>query len=85
MLPRQGRLEMKSKMRQVAMGDNLLSGNELVRVEIQIFLQALDSYPERFARNPGITFAEYCGGLVQTTTVQTTAVQASKGDPGRHL
>jgi len=68
---------MKSKMRQVAMGNSLLSGNAQVRVEIRIFLQALNSYPERFARNPDITFAEYCGGLVQSTV--------RRGDPRRRL
>jgi hypothetical protein len=31
---------------------------------MQIFLHALNSYPERFARDPRISFEEYCGGLV---------------------
>jgi len=67
----QGRLEMKSKVGQASMGDNPLSGNEQVRIEIQIFLQALNSYPKRFARNPGITFEEYCGVLVQTAKIDS--------------
>jgi hypothetical protein len=67
----QGRLEMKSKAGQVSMGDNPLSGNEQVCMEIQIFLQALDSYPKRFARNPGITFEEYCSVLVQTAKIDS--------------
>jgi len=36
-----------------------VSGNEQVRVEIQTFLAALTSYPDRFAVNPGITFEEH--------------------------
>ena len=63
--------EMNSKMRVQAghnrTGENHLSGNEQVRIEIQRFLQALRSYPERFARNPRLTFEEYCSGLAQTT------------------
>ena len=57
---------MKSKMHPVREGDNPVQSNEQVRIEIQTFLQALDSYPDRFAANPGITFEEYCNGLVQT-------------------
>jgi hypothetical protein len=60
---------MKSGARQVRVGDKRLSGNEQVRREIQSFLQALDSYPDRFARNPGITFEEHRSGLVQTASV----------------
>ncbi len=41
-----------------------MSGNEKVRMEIQTFLQALRSYPDRFARNPEITFEEYCCSLI---------------------
>ena len=36
-----------------------VSGNEEAHQEIQNFLKALDSYPERFARNPGVSFAEH--------------------------
>jgi hypothetical protein len=57
---------MKSKMHPVREGDNPVQSNEQVRIEIQTFLKALDSYPDRFAVNPGITFEEYCSGLVQT-------------------
>jgi hypothetical protein len=55
---------MKAKMHSILAGHNQLSGNEQVRMEMQIFLHALNSYPERFARNPSITFEEHCGGLV---------------------
>jgi hypothetical protein len=54
-------------------GDNPLSGDERVRREIQTFLQALNSYPERFAKNPRITFEEYRSSLIP----------AAKTDRGR--
>jgi len=49
-------------------GDQRLSGNEQVRREIQSFLRALHSYPERFSKDPGITFEEYCSSLVALQT-----------------
>lgn len=55
---------MKAKMHQALVGDSQLSGNEQVRMEIQTYLHALDSYPERFARNPSLTFEEYCSSLI---------------------
>lgn len=83
MFARQGGLKMKSKMRRgragevraraIGVGENQLTGNDQVRIEIQSFLQALRSYPERFARNPRLTFEEHCIGLVQT----------DKGEPRR--
>ena len=48
------------------MGANQVSGNEQVRSEMQTFLQALHSYPERFAQDPEISFEEYWGSLAQT-------------------
>jgi hypothetical protein len=72
---RQGWGEMNSKMGQVRAedgraGENHLSGNEQVRIEIQRFMQALHSYPDRVARNPRITFEEHCNGLAQTTKAE---------------
>jgi hypothetical protein len=52
-------------MQQLSMEEKEPSGNEQVRREIQSFLQALNSYPDRFARNPRISFEEHCSGLVQ--------------------
>jgi hypothetical protein len=46
------------------MGDNPVSSNEQVRLEIRTFLQALNSYPESFSKHPGITFEKYCSSLV---------------------
>jgi hypothetical protein len=47
-----------------------VSGNEQVRVEIQTFLAALNSYPERFAVNPGITFEEHCTSLMAFSSMR---------------
>jgi hypothetical protein len=62
----QGWGEMKSQMYRVLREDNPLSSNEQVRKEIRSFLQALDSYPDRFAMNPRISFEEHRSALVQT-------------------
>jgi hypothetical protein len=62
---------MKSKRRQVRVGNQRLSGNEQVRREIQSFLRALHSYPKRFARNPDITFEEHHSSLL--VLIQTDA------------
>lgn len=56
-------------------GENQVTGNDQVRIEIQSFLQALRSYPERFASNPRLTFEEHCSGLAQT----------AKADPRRRV
>jgi len=40
-----------------------MSGDELVRVEMESFLRALESYPQRFASDPNITFEEYRSSL----------------------
>jgi len=55
---------MKSERRQVQGGDRRLQENEQVRREIRSFLRALHSYPERFARDPDITFEEYRSSLL---------------------
>lgn len=39
-------------------------GNEQARREIQSFLKALNSYPERFAKDPDVTFEQYCASLI---------------------
>lgn len=55
----------------VRAGENQLTGNDRVRIEMQSFLQALRSYPERFARNPRLSFEEHCSGLVQTAKAES--------------
>ncbi|HEY3972747.1 MAG TPA: hypothetical protein VGM18_07070 [Candidatus Sulfotelmatobacter sp.] len=56
---------MKSRKSEDRAGDSL-SGNAQVRREIQSFVQALNTYPERFLKDPGISFEEHCSGLNQT-------------------
>ena len=36
-----------------------MSGNDQARQEMQAFLEAIQSYPARFAANPGLTFEEH--------------------------
>lgn len=45
--------------------ENHALANELVRVEMQAFLKALDSYPARFAVEPDVTFEEHRASLIQ--------------------
>ena len=51
-------------MRHVQPRESFYSCNEQVRVEIQRYLQALASYPDRFARDPDISFKKYLRSLV---------------------
>jgi len=64
-------LKMKPKARHVRVIDRRLSGNEQVRREIQSFLRALHSYPDRFIKNPGITFEEHHIGMVRAATTSS--------------
>jgi hypothetical protein len=63
----QGCAGMKAKVRQGRVEEGETSANELVRREIQSFLRALDSYPERFSTNPGISFEQHRSSLVEAT------------------
>lgn len=58
---------MKTDLRHGMAGGSPTSANEQVRSEIQSFLRALDSYPERFALSPGISFEEHLGSLVEAS------------------
>jgi hypothetical protein len=40
--------------------------DERARMEIEMFLKALDSYPKIFARNPRITFKQHLIDMVLT-------------------
>ena len=64
-LARQVVVKMKAQNRDVHAGDRRRAENAQVRREIQGFLQALDSYPERFAQDPSITFEEHHVCLVR--------------------
>jgi hypothetical protein len=59
-----GVFKMKSARRQERAAASRLSRNEQVRREMQSFLRALQSYPERFLKDPGISFEEHCGELI---------------------
>ena len=55
---------MKVRMRHVQPRESLYSGNEQVQAEIQRYLQALASYPDRFAQDPDISFKKHLYSLV---------------------
>lgn len=59
-----GSAEMKVRMPHVQPRESVSPANQQVRAEIQSFLQALDSYPDLFARNPNISFEQYLCTLV---------------------
>ena len=63
---------MKAKMRVVPLGEDAVAANERVRSEIRTFLEALDSYPERFAQQPGISFEEYRSSLHRRAKAAST-------------
>jgi len=54
---------MKAKIGQVPVSEG--RGNEQVRKEISSFLQALDSYPKYFARNPLVSFEQHRSSLAE--------------------
>jgi hypothetical protein len=45
-----------------------LERNDEVRGEIQGFLRAMDSYPARFAIDPGLSFEEHCKRVMASRT-----------------
>src|SRR5579863_5860436 len=61
-------VKMKYPARQASTANQRLSGNEQVRREIQSFLRALRSYPDRFAKEPHITFEQHRGGLTRAAS-----------------
>lgn len=52
------------KVKQERLPEMSLSGDEQVRFEITSFLEALQSYPARATKEPGITFEQHLYGLV---------------------
>lgn len=66
-----GVFTMKAARRQERAAASRLSGNEEVRREMQSFLRALHSYPERFAKDPGISFEEHCSELVTRNKIDS--------------
>jgi hypothetical protein len=55
--------------------ENGMSGNDQVRVEIEVFLQALSSYPARFAADPRMTFEEYRASLMPISRAAAAGAQ----------
>ena len=46
--------------------ENVLHRNEQVSEEIQKFLRAVDSYPDRVAKEPGLSFRRHLSSLFAT-------------------
>jgi hypothetical protein len=60
---------MKPKMRHhVQPRESVLHRNEQVSEEIQKFLCALDSYPERAAKQPRLSFRRHLSSLFETSS-----------------
>jgi hypothetical protein len=55
-----------------------VSYNEQVRVEMEIFLYALDSYAERFAKNPELSFDEHCASLMAGAQVARSSGHSAR-------
>jgi hypothetical protein len=54
---------MKATARIVDPRESSRPANRQARREIQSFLRALGSYPERFSRDPDVTFEQHLSGL----------------------
>src|SRR5579864_9625301 len=66
----QGVVKINSQTRSVRAGERRRAENAQVRREIENFLQALHSYPDRFARDPRVTFEEH-HGLVRAAMTES--------------
>lgn len=58
--------------------EHRVSHNEQVRVEMEVFLYALDSYAERFAKNPELSFDEHCASLMAGAQVARSAGHSAR-------
>ena len=72
MLDVKGRAAMRVKRSLRRLG-NHVSVNKQFQAEIEVFLYALDSYEEKFATNPRITFDEHCASLMAYAQVARSA------------
>ena len=54
--------------------------NETVRAEMQAFLAALASYPDRFAANPRISFEQHWGSLIMPPSGASAEPQQNRVD-----
>jgi len=73
---------MKRKMHyQVQPQDMVRPRSEQVQDEIQNFLEALDSYPARVAKEPGLSFHRYlCSFLTTARNVNDTNINKDRRD-----
>jgi hypothetical protein len=55
---------MKVRVQDIQPSKCVQPANERVRWEMQSFLEALDSYPDRFAREPQVSFEQHLCSLV---------------------
>jgi hypothetical protein len=53
-----------------------VSVNEQVRAEIEVFLFALESYADRFAKHPGLSFDEHCASLMAFAHAAPSALRS---------
>jgi hypothetical protein len=53
-----------------------VSVNEQIRFEIEVFLYALESYAERFAKHPGLSFDEHCASLMAFAHAAPSALRS---------
>jgi len=59
-------VEMKSKMQHyVQPHESVLHCNEQASEEIQKFLRAVDSYPDRVAKEPGLSFRRHLANFFE--------------------
>jgi hypothetical protein len=54
---------MKARIRTLQQGERSRPANRQAHMEIQSFLRALDSYPERFSREPDVSFEQHLSSL----------------------
>ena len=54
--------------------------NETARAEMQAFLAALASYPDRFAANPRISFEQHWGSLMMPARSASVEAPQSRAD-----
>jgi hypothetical protein len=54
---------MKTRIRSLQQLESSRPANRQAHMEIQSFLRALDSYPERFSREPDVSFEQHLSSL----------------------
>jgi hypothetical protein len=74
-----GMREMKARVSRIR-SIVAVQSNETVRAEMQTFLAALASYPDRFASNPRISFEQHWGSLMMLLSSPSAEVPQSRVD-----